>query len=215
MLLNNTVSKGDSWHCGECLRLTTMVERKHPDLYENLRKALIKKDTIRKKTMSTQNKTLTNKEGGIKNKERTADISRESRIEEQRGKGGVEDDLQKKIQNPRAQMYRDVALFEEDLQSINDGKWISDGIIAFWFRYLEEEVYKDNQDIIFIPPAVTQIFKQGLTDTFRIFADELNIGQRKYVLLAVNNNNKLDKAGGYHWSLLVYMVAMTPWKTLI
>ena len=69
--------------------------------------------------------------------------------------------MQKKILNPRAQMIRDVALFEEDLQSINDGKWISDGIIAFWFRYLEEEVYKDNQDIIFIPPAVTQIFKQG------------------------------------------------------
>ena len=89
--------------------------------------------------MSTQNKTLTNKEGGIKNKERTAD-SRESRIEEQRGKGGVEDDLQKKILNPRAQMIRDVALFEEDLQSINDGKWISDGIITFWFRYLEHGI---------------------------------------------------------------------------
>ena len=131
-------------------------------------------------------------------RERQTLYSRESRIEEQRGKGGVEeeDDLQKKILNPRAQMIRDVALFEEDLQSINDGKWISDGIIDFWFRYLEEEVYKDNQDIIFIPPAVTQIFKQGLTDTFRIFADELNIGQRKYLLLAVNNNNKLDKAGG-------------------
>ena len=161
--------------------------------------------------MSTQNKTLTNKEGGIKNKKRTADISRESRIEEQRGKGGVEDDLQKKILNPRAQMIRDVALFEEDLQSINDGKWISDGIIAFWFRYLEEEVYKDNQDIIFIPPAVTQIFKQGVTETFRIFANSLNIGQRKYVLLAVNNNNKLDKAGGYHWSLLVYKVKDDVW----
>ena len=258
MLLNNTVSKGDTWHCGECLRLTTMVERKHPDLYENLRKALIKKDTIRKKTMSNQNKSLTNREGGIKNKERTTDISRESRIEEQRGKGGVEDDLQKKraqmfldaalfeedlhiknkvrtadisresrieeqrgneeveddlqkkILNPRAQMIRDVALFEEDLQSINDGKWISDGIIAFWFRYLEEEVYKDNQDIIFIPPAVTQIFKQGVTETFRIFANSLNIGQRKYVLLAVNNN-KLDKAGGYHWSLLVYKVKDDVW----
>ena len=208
ILLNNTVSKGDTWLCGECLRLTTMVERKHPDLYENLRKTLVTKDTKRMKTTSTPNKTSTNKEGGIKNKERTAGISRESRKEEQRGKRGIEDDLQKKILNPG--LYRDVALFEEDLQSLNDGKWISDAIIAFWFRYLEEDVYKDNQDIIFIPPSITQVFKQGLTDTFRIFANELNIGQRKYVLLAVNNN-KLDKAGGYHWSLLVYKVKDDAW----
>ena len=113
--------------------------------------------------------------------------------------------MQKKnILTPRVPLsYRDVALFEEDLRSLNDGEWISDAIIAFWFRYLEEEVYKDNQDIIFIPPSVTQIFKQGLTDAFRMFVNSLNIRQRKYVLMAVNNN-KLDKAGGYHWILLVY-----------
>ena len=192
MLLNNIISKGDTWLCGECLQLTIMVESKHPDLYENLRKALVKQDKKGKIIRNDQNKTLVNKA-------RTARNSRGRGKEEE--KGGAEKKLQKKnILNPRVPLSdRDnlVAFDEEDMQSLNDGKWISDAIIAFWFTYLAEVVYQNNQDILFIPPSVTQVLKQGPTDVFSTIADSLNIGQKEYVLMAVNNN-KLDKAGGYH-----------------
>ena len=205
MLLNNIISKGDTWLCGECLQLTKMVESKHPDLYENLRKALVKQDKKGKIARSDQNKTLVNKM-------RTASNSRGREKEEKRE--GAEEKLQKKnILNPRVPLsYRDnvVAFNGEDLRSLNDGEWISDAIIAFWFRYLEEVVYQNNQNILFISPSVTQVLKQGLTDVFSTTANSLNIGQKEYVLMAVNNN-KLDKAGGYHWSLVVYKVKDDVW----
>ena len=212
ILTNNITSKGDTWLCGECLQLSSMVERKHPDLYENLRKKLTKKNLKRKVTRCNQNKNLVNENVDTKNKERTASNSREREKDEKRGKDGSEENLQKKnIPNPRVPLsYRDVVLSEEDLRSLNGGEWISDGIIAFWFGHLAEVVYQDNHDILFIPPSVTQALKQGLTDLFSNTIESLNIGQRKYVLMAVNNN-KSDKAGGSHWSLLVYMVKDDLW----
>ena len=37
----NVTSKGDTWLCGDCLKLTNLVERKHLNLFENLRKTLM------------------------------------------------------------------------------------------------------------------------------------------------------------------------------
>ena len=206
MLLNNIISKGDTWLCGECLQLTKMVESKHPDLYENLRKALVKQDKKGKIMRNDQNKTLVNKARPARN-------SRGREKEEEKGEG-AEKKLQKKNElNPRVPLsYQDNlrAFDEEDMRSLNDGEWISDAIIAFWFRYLAEVVYQNNQDILFIPPSVTQVLKQGLTEVFSMTANSLNIGQKEYVLMAVNNN-KLDKAGGHHWSLVVYKVKDDVW----
>ena len=212
ILSNNIISKGDTWLCGECLQLSSMVERRHPDLYENLRKILAKDNSIRKVTRCNQNKTMVNKDGETKNQVRTTSNSRERGKDEKKGKDGSEEKLQEKnIPSPRVPLsYRDIGLFEEDLRSLNDGEWISDGIIAFWFGYLAEVAYQDNQDILFIPPSVTQILKQGPIDLFSKTIEALNIGQRKYVLMAVNNN-KSDKAGGYHWSLLIYKVKDDVW----
>ncbi|CAL4063330.1 unnamed protein product, partial [Meganyctiphanes norvegica] len=64
-------SKGDTWLCEECLQLTNIVERKHPNLFENLRKTLIRKYTKIKKTKSNQNKTLVSKETGDKQNKKT------------------------------------------------------------------------------------------------------------------------------------------------
>ena len=44
--------------------------------------------------------------------------------------------------------------------------------------------------------------------------EPLNIWQRKYILLAVNDNKVVDnveKAGGQHWSLLVYTIRDNTW----
>ena len=179
------ISKGDTWLCGDCLNLTNLVEKKHPDLFENLRKVVMRKNTQSKKTKSNLNKVSVSKE--------------------------TEDIQKKKTVSSRTPIsLLDIVFKEEDLQSLNEGEWISDSIIAFWFKYLEEILYKENQNILFIPPSVTQVLKAGLTDDFGMILQPLNIWQKKYIIMAVNDN-KLDKSGGQHWSLLVYTIKENVW----
>ena len=182
-VLHNT-SKGDTWLCGECLNLTNLVEKKHPDLFENLRKAVMR-NTQSMKTKSNHNKTLVSKE--------------------------TEEMQNNKIVSSRTPIsLLDIVFKDEDLQSLNEGEWISDSIIAFWLKYLEEILYKENQNILFIPPSVTQVLKAGFIDDFGMILEPLNIWQKKYIIMAVNDN-KLDKAGGQHWSLLVYTIKENVW----
>ena len=174
---NNAASKGDIWLCGECMKLTDIIERKHPDLFENLRLTLQRKETDRKNSFINQKQKLPNKE----TKKSIPLLS-----------------------------YLDIVFNDEDYQSLKEGKWISDSVIAFWFKYLEDVVYKDNSNILFIPPSIAQALKESLTEDFNMILDPLNISEKKWILLAVNNN-KADVAGGEHWSLLVYAVKENLW----
>ena len=39
-------SKGDTWLCADCVELTNMIEKVHPNLFSNLRKTLLKKGIV-------------------------------------------------------------------------------------------------------------------------------------------------------------------------
>ena len=196
MGVNHATSKGDLWLCSECMQLTNIVERKHPDLFENLRTALMRKNTKRKKN-SNQNKTSVNKVGDRSNK-KTLSYDKNGDLQ-----------MKDKLNSRNPLSYLDIVFNDEDMQSLNEGEWISDSIIAFWFKYLEDVEFKDNQDILFIPPSVTQALK-GFTEDIKMILEPLNICQKKYILLAVNDN-KLDRVGGQHWSLLVYSTKKNVW----
>ena len=71
-------------------------------------------------------------------------------------------------------------------------------------------MYKNNQNILFIPPSITQLLKEGFLEEYNMTLEPLNIWQKKYILLAVNDN-KLEAAGGQHWSLLVYTIKENTW----
>ena len=93
----NVTSKGDTWLCGDCMKLTNLVERKHPNLFENLRKTLMRKNTQSKKTKSNHNKTSVNKDiEVIENKESVCSRAPISLF--------------------------DIVFQDEDLQSLNEGE---------------------------------------------------------------------------------------------
>ena len=182
-------SKGDRWLCGECITMITVVQHRHPDFFDFLL------TTIMKKNPKTKETNVNKKNSGLSTE--------------------TEETQKKETKGTRSALrYQDMFFEDEDLRSLNDGNWISDTIIAFWFTYLEEIIYKNNQNILFIPPSITHLLKEGFLDEYDMILEPLNIWQRKYILLAVNDNKVVDnveKVGGQHWSLLVYTIRDNTW----
>jgi sentrin-specific protease 8 len=80
--------------------------------------------------------------------------------------------------------------------------WLSDRIISFFFSYLEQMLNDDRY--LFISAEVTQCIKSVTSTEARMFLDPLNASSKQFIFMAVNDNNNLARAGGSHWSLLVY-----------
>lgn len=84
--------------------------------------------------------------------------------------------------------------------------WLTDQIIAFYFQYLESEAYRSFQlEFLFVSPQVTQLLKMidGRIDDARTLLGPLHPNSRKFIFFPVNDNDR-DKAGGTHWSLLIF-----------
>ena len=81
---------------------------------------------------------------------------------------------------------------------MEDGHWISDAVIALWFEYLQNVMCNENSKMLFIPPSVTQLLKEGVTDDFSIILEPLKIWEKKYIFLAVNDNKQKTEVGGQH-----------------
>ena len=58
--------------------------------------------------------------------------------------------------------------------------------------------------LLFVNPAVTQLIKMGDAKDVPIFLDHLGLRNKEYIFLPVSNNVSACKAGGSHWSLIVY-----------
>lgn len=84
--------------------------------------------------------------------------------------------------------------------------WLSDQILAFYFQYLESEVYRNfSRDFLFVSPQVTQLLKMidGRLEDARTILEPLQPYTKKFLFFAVNDNDR-DREGGTHWSLLVF-----------
>ena len=189
-------SKGDTWLCIDCVELANMIEKVHPNLFPNLRKTLVKKGMKRKR------------ENARKRENDNEEIKTSSK--------GKTDEAKTNINERRVSFRTTVKVFDtclddEDLESLEDGIWISDSVIALWLKYLQEEICDEDSKMLFIPPSVTQLLKEGFTDDFSLILEPLNIWQKKYVFLAVNNNTAKTKSGGQHWSLLMYTIKENMW----
>ncbi len=56
--------------------------------------------------------------------------------------------------------YYDSCLRKSDVELLDGHKWLNDNIIAFWFEYLEYDLYSDvSQKITFFSPQVVQFIK--------------------------------------------------------
>ena len=97
--------------------------------------------------------------------------------------------------------YRNIS--KTDLESLDDGKWVTDNIITLIFKNIQQNV--DGCKIALVEPSITQILRKSADlDHVRGTVKDLKLDENNYVFLPVNDNNKLDGEGGSHWSLLVY-----------
>lgn len=63
--------------------------------------------------------------------------------------------------------------------------------------------FEYSKQFAFISPQVTQLLKMSSNEDCRVFLDPLRPYDKNVVFFTVNDNNS-PRAGGMHWSLLVY-----------
>ena len=99
--------------------------------------------------------------------------------------------------------YHNSLLRESDTILLENGNWINDNIIAFYFEYLERTVahkFKVN----YINPSTSQMAKFLSSEELISMLGDLNLQNSDFSFIAVNNNYSADDPGGSHWSLLFF-----------
>lgn len=106
--------------------------------------------------------------------------------------------------------YHDSLLYESDLALLSESTaWLNDRLIAFVYEYLERERYNHESTshlMAFVNPSTVQYLKLAvgdLNDAIACFIDPLELNNKKYIFLPLNNNSSLESSGGCHWSLLL------------
>lgn len=99
--------------------------------------------------------------------------------------------------------FENTLLRSSDIRLLTGPYWLNDQIISFYMEYLETIVYKENKDILFVSPEVVQCIKLVSKEEMSIFLDPLNGAEKSFIFFPLNDNDE-DRAGGSHWSLLVF-----------
>lgn len=100
--------------------------------------------------------------------------------------------------------YFDSVIRESDIDILKSTKWLCDAIIGFYFEYLQREKYKDNNELLFVSPEVTQCLKEITPSELPLFLDPLDAKKKKLIFMALNDCVDVTTPGGSHWSLLTY-----------
>ncbi|XP_041781416.1 sentrin-specific protease 8 [Anopheles merus] len=100
--------------------------------------------------------------------------------------------------------YHESCLRLSDVDLLKGPYWLNDQIISFYFEYLEKHIFENEHDLLFVSPEVTQCIRMVAQDEVGIFLEPLRAQQRAFVFFALNDNQAADRAGGSHWSLLVF-----------
>ncbi|KAM3965753.1 sentrin-specific protease 8-like [Aphomia sociella] len=100
--------------------------------------------------------------------------------------------------------FHETLLHQSDVNLLDGPYWLNDTIISFYFEYLERVLFSNAGELLFVSPEVTQCIKMVQTEEIKTFLEPLGIKNKKFVFFALNDNDLPDRAGGSHWSLLVY-----------
>lgn len=99
--------------------------------------------------------------------------------------------------------FHNTLLRESDVNLLMGPHWLNDQIISFYLEYLEKNVFHNARGLLFISPEVVQCLKFVTRQEMSIFLEPLNATGKSFIFLPLNDNNEV-KAGGNHWSLLVF-----------
>ncbi|XP_071815526.1 sentrin-specific protease 8-like isoform X2 [Apostichopus japonicus] len=101
--------------------------------------------------------------------------------------------------------FHNSLLRESDVSLLDGPRWLNDKLIGFAFEYFEHTAFAGKVDnIAIISPEVTQFIKLSAESEIGVFVNPLDLPQKDYIFLAVNNNSSYSSVGGSHWSLLVF-----------
>ncbi|ORX94686.1 cysteine proteinase [Basidiobolus meristosporus CBS 931.73] len=97
--------------------------------------------------------------------------------------------------------YHDSILRTEDVALLQDGEWINDAIIDFFYEFLEKTL--ETHEILYMRPALVHLIAHA-TDTSD-FSSALpsDLPHRQLLFIPVNDNIG-EGVGGSHWSLMVF-----------
>lgn len=100
--------------------------------------------------------------------------------------------------------YFNAIIRESDIDILESTKWLRDAVIGFYFEYLQYEKYKDNNELLFVSPEVTQCLKESTSIDIPLFLDPIDAKKKHLIFMALNDCADVTSPGGSHWSLLVY-----------
>ncbi|XP_037954522.1 sentrin-specific protease 8-like [Teleopsis dalmanni] len=105
-----------------------------------------------------------------------------------------------KQSDPVCLNFHESCLRMSDVQLLQGPHWLNDQIISFYFEYLERVKYKNNSEMLFVSPEVTQCMKLVSEDELTTLLNQLDAASKMFILFALNDNTT-TLAGGTHWSL--------------
>lgn len=105
--------------------------------------------------------------------------------------------------DPTILSFGDSIIRTSDLDILNSCQWLNDQIIGFFFEFCQIEKFQ-GENFSFVGPEVTQFLKMVPQSEIGIFLEPLGLSSKTAVFLAVNSMTDPSKAGGSHWSLLVF-----------
>lgn len=106
-------------------------------------------------------------------------------------------------EDPIVLSFNDSILRISDIRLLQGSHWLNDQIISFYYEYLEKIKYKNNRNLLFVSPEVTQCMKLMHGTELESLLQQLNAKDKSFIFFAFNDNES-HEAGGTHWSLLVF-----------
>ncbi|KAH8398983.1 hypothetical protein KR222_007359, partial [Zaprionus bogoriensis] len=105
--------------------------------------------------------------------------------------------------DPISLSFHDSCLRMSDVQLLHGPRWLNDQASrAFYYEYLSHVKYKNNRDVCFLAPEVTQCMKFMDEQELELLLGEQDATSKPFIFFALNDNGS-PGAGGNHWSLLV------------
>ena len=101
--------------------------------------------------------------------------------------------------------FHDCQLYENDLDSLRSGKWITDNIIEYHCELLEKEVFRDSTVYEFVRPAIFYLITASSLPSSELINMFSHFKTKSIIFFPINDGiNDRQPLSGTHWSLLIY-----------
>ncbi|KAK9767366.1 hypothetical protein K7432_002903 [Basidiobolus ranarum] len=97
--------------------------------------------------------------------------------------------------------YHNSILRVGDVNLLEEGEWINDAIIDFFYEFLERTL--QSHEILYLRPAFVHLIAHAVDTSDFASALPKDLPQRQLLFIPINDNTS-EGVGGSHWSLMVF-----------